>query len=353
MRITPRLNAGVARRYYSEEKLEDDKQFDIWGNLDIPFGRPITWEDSRFLFKGIHPDTKKQLTRIMNGKRRSGADLTFVAPKTVSILWGLANDNDRAIIEEIHRDAVKDGLNLLSEKAVYAKRYKGELTYHGGFLFHHGMTRSRDPHLHTHAYLLNIGFVDSINSWRALDVDVRWSYAARDVYMLSLSWGLASFGVEISSSGRYFEVELTKSLSDIFSKGKELFIKHNLTDESWKHFKKKKDLSLDFKRLRTRWISQVISVGFPIDSIKLVRTSISPVPINTSTILSAGGKFSNAGKIWSATIKLGGLGKTNIKEIRSASEELTNKIFDKNGRNILKNDNQNLNKDRSNERIIS
>ncbi len=352
MKITQRLNAGVARRYYSEEKLEENKVFEVWGNLEVPFGRPITWTDSKYLFKGKHPDTHEQLTRIMKGKRRSGADLTFVAPKTVSILWGLANDNDREIIETIHRDAVKDGLSVLSERAVYVKRNKGELVYHGGFLFHHGMTRSRDPHLHTHAYLLNIGFVDSSRVWRALDVDVRWSHAARDTYMLSLSWGLASHGVVLSSVGRYFEVDLTKPLVDIFSKGKELFVKHGLDKESWKYFKRKKDLSLDFSRLRTRWISQAIGTGFDIGSIRLVKTSSMPSVVNTSTVLASAGTFRHAGKLWSVAIKTGGLGRTNLDEVKKAVSELEPKIFNL-GRNILRTNDKNISKDRTYERIKS
>lgn len=40
-----------------------------------------------------------------------GYDLTFTAPKSVSVLWGLADDANRATVFEAHRGALKQALD--------------------------------------------------------------------------------------------------------------------------------------------------------------------------------------------------------------------------------------------------
>src|SRR5690625_7053262 len=52
-----------------------------------------------------------------------GFDLTFCAPKSVSLLWGLGGDPElRTLIDHAHQEAVAEALDYVSEHAGYIRR---------------------------------------------------------------------------------------------------------------------------------------------------------------------------------------------------------------------------------------
>lgn len=65
---------------------------------------------------GVDPLTDDGLGRpyrsFDNGKRHAvvGYDLTFTAPKSVSVLWALADDATRATVYDAHRAALASSL---------------------------------------------------------------------------------------------------------------------------------------------------------------------------------------------------------------------------------------------------
>ncbi|MFX8500629.1 relaxase domain-containing protein, partial [Acinetobacter baumannii] len=55
----------------------------------------------------------------------AGWDVTFSAPKSVSVLWALSDPNKRSAIENAQRMAVATATTLLEQTAAFARRGKG------------------------------------------------------------------------------------------------------------------------------------------------------------------------------------------------------------------------------------
>lgn len=92
---------------------------------------------------------------------RAGWDLTFSAPKSVSVLWSQADEATRKEIEAAHFEAVKKALEYLEREAGYTRRgHAGSELEKCKLLiaiFEHGTSRAQDPQLHSHGVLVNIG----------------------------------------------------------------------------------------------------------------------------------------------------------------------------------------------------
>jgi conjugative relaxase-like TrwC/TraI family protein len=109
--------------------------------------------------------------------RRSGYDATFSAPKSVSVLMGLADPGVAAQVRAAHTTALSDAVGLLETLAARAARgHQGDglraprIATSGviGAAFEHHTSRADDPQLHTHVLLLNLTHgLDG--RWSALD----------------------------------------------------------------------------------------------------------------------------------------------------------------------------------------
>jgi conjugative relaxase-like TrwC/TraI family protein len=104
----------------------------------------------------------------------AGFDLTFSVPKSVSVLWGLADATTQELIVAAHHDAVAQVLDFL-EREVAATR-----TGHGGVAqvpvvgvaataYDHWDSRANDPQLHTHLVISNKVKAAHDGQWRTLD----------------------------------------------------------------------------------------------------------------------------------------------------------------------------------------
>ena len=87
--------------------------------------------------------------------RRPGYDLTFSAPKSVSLLWTFGSAEVRDTVSVAHDRAVAGVVDQLSGEACVVRRGRdGKDAYAGsGFLaagFRHRTSRAGDPQLHTH-----------------------------------------------------------------------------------------------------------------------------------------------------------------------------------------------------------
>lgn len=115
----------------------------------------------RNLFGGFSPDGKTALVQNAGKEDRvSGWDLTFSAPKSVSVAWSLAAPEVRERIEAAHRQAVEKALSYLEDEGGLTRRGKGGKHFQNvGLLvaaFQHGTSRALDPQLHTHALVMNV-----------------------------------------------------------------------------------------------------------------------------------------------------------------------------------------------------
>src|SRR5665648_858601 len=113
--------------------------------------------------------------RFDDGKRHAvvGFDLTFTAPKSVSVLWALADDATRAIVYDAHRAALASSLEFVAQRVIRARLGDGgrqQLRTRGmiAAAFDHWDTRAGDPNLHTHVVVANkVHGPDG--AWRSLD----------------------------------------------------------------------------------------------------------------------------------------------------------------------------------------
>ena len=112
------------------------------------------------LFMGFDADGEALVQNAGQDTRRPGWDLTFSAPKSVSVLWSQADSQTRCMIQQAHDEAVKKSLAYLEEQAE-TRRGKGGITRDPAQLviatFQHGTSREQDPQLHTHALVMNVG----------------------------------------------------------------------------------------------------------------------------------------------------------------------------------------------------
>jgi conjugative relaxase-like TrwC/TraI family protein len=103
----------------------------------------------------------------------SGFDLTFTVPKSVSVLWALADPATQTRIANAHRDPVLQCLQLVETHALFTRIGAGGAAQVPGrgavaAAFDHWDTRTGDPNLHTHLVLANK--VQGLDGrWRAID----------------------------------------------------------------------------------------------------------------------------------------------------------------------------------------
>lgn len=119
----------------------------------------------------------------------AGYDLVFTPTKSVSIAWGLGDENLRKGIEEAHEAAINDALAYLEDNAVYTRRgYNGvrQVDVNGGLIatkFRHHDSRAGDPNLHDHVVVANKVQAED-GTWLSLDGRMlyRHNVAASEVY---------------------------------------------------------------------------------------------------------------------------------------------------------------------------
>jgi conjugative relaxase-like TrwC/TraI family protein len=105
--------------------------------------------------------------------RVAGFDLTFSAPKSVSVVFGVGEAELRHSVRRAHDHAVVEALGYLERSAAAVRRGSGGLMVEqaDGFVaaaFRHRTSRVGDPQLHTHVVVANLGRgVDG--RWSALD----------------------------------------------------------------------------------------------------------------------------------------------------------------------------------------
>lgn len=131
------------------------------GARELGLSGAVNKEKLRNLFGGFSPDGKTALVQNAGKQDRvSGWDLTFSAPKSVSVAWSLAAPDVRERIEAAHRQVVEKVLSYLEDESGLTRRGKGGKHFQNiGLLaaaFQHGTSRALDPQLHTHALVMNV-----------------------------------------------------------------------------------------------------------------------------------------------------------------------------------------------------
>ena len=171
-------NVGQASHYYSQQdnyytREEGIEQSEWWGKgaEKLGFYGHVDTKNFSDLLTGLLPNGEK-LGKVVDGqiKHRAGWDLTFSAPKSVSIL-ALVGGDKRLI--EAHRKAVSSALSHIERGCAQARvQTADDMTYQNTnklvvALFHHDLSRAKDPQLHTHGVTMNMTERQD-GKWRSL-----------------------------------------------------------------------------------------------------------------------------------------------------------------------------------------
>ncbi len=126
----------------------------------------------RAVLDGRHPTSGHR----MRSDRATvqGFDLTFSAPKSVSVIFALGGEEVARHVVSAHNESVRGALAYVESHALSAQRGSGEerrvvpTTGLVAASFTHGVSRNLDPHLHTHVVMANM--VHGLDSrWSACD----------------------------------------------------------------------------------------------------------------------------------------------------------------------------------------
>jgi conjugative relaxase-like TrwC/TraI family protein len=148
---------------------------------------PVDPQHLQAALEGRHPTAGHRLRS--DRARVLGFDLSFSAPKSVSVVFALGGEEMARQVVAAHRDAVRGAVSYLESHGVTAQRGAGErreIVPTSGLVaasFTHGVNRNLDPHLHTHVVAANL--VHGTDSrWSACDHRGLWAHrnAAAAVY---------------------------------------------------------------------------------------------------------------------------------------------------------------------------
>ena len=171
-------DVGRALGYYAEE-IEIDREEYYAGETEA-LGRWVGAGAPAAGFEG--PVVPGSFEHLLGGAglRRpagdgavAGIDLTFKAPKSVSVLWGIADAHTAEQLGAAHDAAVAAALGYMERQACRARRGAGgTIQVRGaGFVaaaFRHASSRAGDPLLHTHVVAGNLTLGPD-GKWTALD----------------------------------------------------------------------------------------------------------------------------------------------------------------------------------------
>lgn len=165
----------------------------------------------RLVMEGYAPDGTA-LCQNAGGERAAGLDLTFSAPKSVSVAWAVADEALRHAIQQAQAQAVHAGVAFLQQQAAQTRRGKQGLVIEpvAGLIvatFEHSTSRAQDPQLHTHALIANLApRLDG--TWGTLDTRniFLWQKAAGAMYRAELAQQLRQLGFTIEPDGQSFHV---------------------------------------------------------------------------------------------------------------------------------------------------
>jgi conjugative relaxase-like TrwC/TraI family protein len=203
--------------------------------LGVDTDAPVDGEDFIALMEGRHPGTGRWLRPAgADGSRGGGIDVTFSAPKSVSVVWALADPWQREQIEAAHTRAVARTVEYLRERVpVVRRRYDGQVVEEQAkdviaTAYRHTTARgvsgaeAPDPQLHTHVVITGAVREDE----RFVAVASRPVFrAGRELgafYRCALAQELVGEGYEVQQGtgrdGRYFEIAgVPKALCEALS----------------------------------------------------------------------------------------------------------------------------------------
>jgi conjugative relaxase-like TrwC/TraI family protein len=187
------LRADVATRSLTDYYTQSSNPRGRWlgaglAGIGVESGAPVTPSAAQALFeRAENPTTGEALGRHSRQAAHSlraapqsrhptvaGFDLTFSVPKSISVLWALADSTDKDRILRAHHSALDSTMVWLEASAIHTRAgHNGvaRLSVHGAIAasFDHWESRTGDPQLHTHVVIANHVQRNSDGAWGTLD----------------------------------------------------------------------------------------------------------------------------------------------------------------------------------------
>jgi conjugative relaxase-like TrwC/TraI family protein len=167
-----KIALGQHRYYEQQVAAGGDDYYSGWGEapgewvgsgadaLELSGG--VSAEQFGALIAGLDPSNPGVRLRSSEQDPKVAAfDLTFSAPKSVSVLFAVAPEKLSGELIACHEGAVRAALLYLEQEAVFVRRGKGgdRVERSGGLIaaaYRHRMSRALDPQLHTHVVAANL-----------------------------------------------------------------------------------------------------------------------------------------------------------------------------------------------------
>jgi conjugative relaxase-like TrwC/TraI family protein len=240
----------------------------------------VSGDELRAALGGVDPTTGRRLAGREGARRTPGWDLTFSAPKSVSVLYGLGEEGVAKEVAAAHSAAVSTGLAYLEEHAtVSRRRIDGDIEQVKGeglvvAAFRHRTSRAGDPQLHTHALVANlVEHIDGGSGAIHSPVIYRHARTAGFIYQAVLRGELTErLGVRWDASHNgYAEIEgIDSRLLDVFSKRRaeiEAALAERGEDSARAaqvaahRTRAAKEYGVDAQTLHERWVTEATEVG--------------------------------------------------------------------------------------------
>ena len=215
-------------RYYSEENASQMKG--IWhgsAGQKLGLSGEVNHEDFFALCDNRNPETGEQLTARTKADRRVMTDITFDAPKSVSLAYELGGD-DRVL--ESFRQSVRETMGEIESEAKTRVRKGGSdsdrVTGNIVWAEHiHRTTRpvegQPDPQLHAHATVFNATYDGVEGRWKAIQLGdiVRDKGYYQAAFHARLATKLKELGDGIEKDGSSFRLAgISRETSEKFSR---------------------------------------------------------------------------------------------------------------------------------------
>ena len=277
-------SASGAAGYFAKDDyytVYDSSEVSAWGGegaSDLGLSGEVAKDAFEGILNGILP-SGEGVAQVEN--RRSGVDLTFSAPKSVSLLAYVTGDKrilgeNGANMKAVARAMAWVEKNLAEgRKDVEGRKVPvqtGNLVF---ALFQHDTSRALDPQAHVHAVIANLTKMPD-GKWQALHADKIWSNntVIGSIYHAFLREEMEKLGYRLELKGKHgtFEVAgVPKAVLEAFSQRREAILEKaaelGITspkgrDSVTTNTRDPKLNVEDRDGLRREWIEKAAALGF-------------------------------------------------------------------------------------------
>jgi conjugative relaxase-like TrwC/TraI family protein len=293
-----KLAAGpTAGRYYVEQVAQgredyyagDGEAAGEWvGSAPIQLGLAGTVQDDELvtMLASRDPATDRQLRRPLGHGAVAGFDVTFRAPKSVSVVFEIADPEAGAQVCAGHEAAVREALDYLERHGCWTRRgHAGAIEVRGGgFLaaaFRHRSSRAGDPLLHTHVVIAN-ATQGPDGRWTALDGRRLYEHQKTVGYLyqaalrrelterLGLEWGEVRNGVaDVAGIDRvvieHFSRRRAEILDELARRGEQ---SARSAEVATLATRRRKSYDVPVHRLRAEWRARAAEHGLDRDQLE-------------------------------------------------------------------------------------